>query len=350
MWSSSSNKSDAINPFASLLDKEVSTKGDFEADFTSICGQYNIFRCPNISCTIEGEVRVSDVGVDISNWRALMLSICCVGSKTKQLRVHNCTLTPQHIKDLASALVKAAVVKVVKLQYCSFGFDDGNQNEYIDAFKSLLVDSNQMEFLSLKGSAVPNDIVVGFAPALQNNYKLQSINLSSNLLTDGALDAITQSIRFVGSYRGFSFADNPISVNGIKTILSLFLGAPSMPKDEGEMKAITKLVTDKNKSLKDTNKKRKKAGLVEIPDFSPMPECIKNVEGKPWICNYHISVVDFGCIALSLQDFNELARFLEDSKGVSLSDLGSKVYLPNISKTDTAEVTFTKFSKNIIFV
>jgi hypothetical protein len=351
MWSESANKTDSIHPFNVALEKDVATKGCFEDDFSFFCNQYNILRCPNISSTLEEEVRVSDVSIDISNWRALLLSVCCVGAKVRQLRFHNCCLSSQHLKDLAMALSRAAIVKILRLQYCIFRFDEPNETDYIEGFKGLLNDSNQVEYLSLQGCCIPDTVATEFIPALQSNYKLLSLNLSGNMLGDTTLEALSQAVRLVGSYRAFSFAGNPISVVGIKSILKLFLGTQSLPKDEGDMKAITKLVSDKNKGLKDTNKKRKKAGFTEIPDYSPMPECIRVVEGKPCICNYHISTIDFGSVELSQQDVDDLALYLENFQAVNLHDLPIKVYFSStLPVTESSSKTFGKYPNNFVFV
>lgn len=352
MWSETVNKTDSINPFASFLEKDVTSKGDFESDFSSFCTQFNIIRCTNISCWGEEEVRISDVVIDMSSWRAILLAICCVGAKVKRLRVHNCSLTAQHLKDLANALLKSTIVKVIKLQYCSFGFDESNQLEYVEGFKSLLNDANQVEYLSLKGCRLRDDVVIGFSAALQNNYKLSAINLSANFLSDSSLEAVVQAVRLVGSYKGLSFAENPVTAVGVKYLLSLFLGAPSSSKDEADMKGITKSVTDKNKTLKDINKKRKKAGLVEIPDYAPMPECVKTVEGKAWICNYHIAAIDFGSVSLSLKDIEDIAQFLEENRGgVDLNELSTKIYLPRVNNMPkSAADIFDRYINNIVFV
>eukprot|EP01034_Spumella_vulgaris_P035831 gene35831-44182_t len=80
-------------------------------------------------------------------------------------------------------------------------------------------------------------------------------------------------------------------------LLTQFLtGVEVSPDDEATVKANVKLLGEKNKIIKDINKKRKKANLPDIPECNASSECITKGEGKgakSSFSNRNFSMLDF---------------------------------------------------------
>lgn len=329
MWTAEVNSNELINPFPASLDKDVSSKGDFLADYESFLTQFNVVRCPYVGVSADetGEIlRVANALLDLSNWRAALLAATTVGSKVKEIDLHACTLHPQHIKDLALALNKIGSIKVIKIQYCSLNVSADNLPDYIEAMKALLADSTQIEYLSLKGNKLQNDFVVGFAHALSSNFRLATINFSFNDLGDQSVEAVCQAVKLLSNYKAFSFASNPISMDGFKSALNLAIGSASTAQDDTTVKANVKTIGDKNKSLKDTNKKRKKAGYVELSDYAAPADCVKTLDGKLWCSNVGVATIDFSRIEITSAIAKDLVQTLQDSTVNSPSNFALKVY------------------------
>ena len=297
IWEIGVNSDDLLSSYISLLDKEVNSKGSFQEDFEFYCSQFKILPCPFIkasSCGDDESCRVANCIVDLSSWRAMLLACSTIGSKVIDVTVHQSTITPQHISDLSKALEKSARIKIVKMQYLSLEIDESNENLFLDALTNLFNDISGIEYLSLKGNKLGDQIVKVLVTSLSKNLKLKCINLGGNDITDETAKELFKALRMNTCLRDICLTDNFISGEFLISILGpVLLGnEPATLDDDATVKTITKYIGDRNKQIKDQNKKRKKAGLPDLPEYQLPAECIVKRDGKTFIFNQSINSID----------------------------------------------------------
>ena len=347
IWETRTNGDELLSNFISLLEKEVISKGSFQDDYDFYCNQFKIVRCPFIkSNVIDGEVesvKVLNCISDLSSWRAALLACCTVGSKVVEFSIHQSKLTPVHILDLAKAAEKSGMIQIVKLQYLSIDWDAENKGAYIAAFISLLNDITGIEYLSFKGNKFGDKITQEIIANIGKNFKLKCVNLADNDLTDAGAQGLLQSLRLNTNIKDISLAKNNISGDFINTILGpILLGTESANgDDEAAVKASTKYVTDRNKQIKDLNKKRKKAGFSELLEYQLPGECITKRDGGLFIFNQSFNSFD---ISGNPIEADQLHAFVEsiNSASTTLSVSASQIALickeVNIAKESVAEL------------
>jgi len=228
--------------------------------------------------------------VDLSSWRAMLLAACCVGSKVKEISVHNCHIEPIFLQDLATALRKLGTCPILRLHYMRFDFS--KSAEFQTGFVGLMSDLTCLEHLSLKGNRLTDDFVAPLISALAENFKLTCLNLSTNDLTDSAVDQLVRSIRFSTNLKRLSLSANLLNGSCLPTLSSILIGTEVSPEDEAKLKLIGKLVADKNKAIKDLNKKRKKSGAPEVAEVSLSQDCCVKRDGKLVALNRSLAAVD----------------------------------------------------------
>lgn len=296
MWNSANNIGKFPDSFYPLLEKDSPTKGSFITDYECICETYSILKCPYVSSLIGRNgteiVRVCNAVMDLITWRSVLLSICTVGSKVTEVDIHSCSLQPAQLEELAKTLIKCGNIKLLKLQYLDLGLTESNAQAFSNVFKQLFQEGTQLEYLSLKGNKLKDDVLHSGLSSLNENYQICCINLADNELTDKSLITVSQAVRYLGNIKLISFARNKVEGSGLTNLLSLTVGSLSAPADEAAIKALAKVVADKNKAIKDTNKKRKKAGMNEFVEIGSLPDLIRNVDSKTWISNRSIETVD----------------------------------------------------------
>jgi hypothetical protein len=141
-----------------------------------------------------------------------------------------------------------------------------------------------------------NEIITGAVSALSNNYKLRSLNLSDNLLTDDTVIELFKAIKLKTNINEVCFSNNQLFGAFLPLLTQFFTGVEVLPEDEATVKSNAKLLTEKNKAIKDMNKKRKKANLPDVPECTPSGECITKGEGKgakSVFCNRNFGMLDF---------------------------------------------------------
>lgn len=346
MWTSEVNDPKALEGFAALLDKEQPSKGDFAKDYSSFCEGNNIIRCPYItSYLVDGDanregVRIANAIVDLPSWRAFLLAITAVGSKVFEVQIHSSSLTPTHLQDLSKALSKHGLAKSLKIQYSQLYSSSDDPAAVIAALKALFIESTNLEFISLKNNNLTDDLVKGFAPALTENYRLTGLNLSQNNLSDEAAAAVLQAIKFNPNYRVINLSDNVITgINTINTIANQFIGMLSTATEDGAIKANTKALNDRNKAVKDVNKKRKKANLPEFNEFANFPEFTKAYEGKTqYFANRVVEYLDLTGNPLQSNDITSLATAISSLPASILPDVKLKILLNPILDVDEASI------------
>jgi hypothetical protein len=293
MWDSICNSDGLVANFAGELAKDVASKGSFRDDYLSTCLQYKITPCPYFASTAQS-VRLSNCIVDLSSFRACLLAMSTINSTIIEFSVHSATLQPQMLLELSTTLEKMATLKVVKLEYLACGPD--SFQPLCDSMKSLMGSNLCLDYLSLRGNKFGDGVGALFEPALSTNLCIKSVNLSDNAMTDIGAATVLQNLRRNTSLLELSLARNCISFEPSDILydqfLSLLFGSASTSDDDAYFKALPKLIADRNKQLKDINKKRKKAGYTEIEDVATPAEAILKIGGQPRVVNRVLAFLD----------------------------------------------------------
>lgn len=331
IWETSVNSDDLLSSYSSLLDKDANSKGSFQDDYEFYCGQFKILPCPFIKASSFGDdesCRVTNCIVDLSSWRAMLLACCMIGSKVIEVAIHQSSITPQHISDLSKACEKSARIKIVKLQYLPLELDGTIENPYLDALTNLSNDITGIEYLSLKGNKLGDQIVKALVASLSKNLKLKFINLGGNDLTDESAKELFKALRMNTSLRDICLTENSISGEFLISILGpVLLGnEPATADDDAALKTITKYVGDRNKQIKELNKKRKKAGLSDLPEYQLPSECIVKRDGKSFIFNQCINSIDLSRNPLDGTQLQALVDLI-DAASATLSVSASQMSL-----------------------
>ena len=348
-WYFESNSDESSANYLTLLDKDTNSKGSWKEDFEFFCTQFSIIPCPfilsgNIFDSDKEFCRISNGIIDLSSWRAMLLASCTVGSKIIEIVAHYSELSPQHITDLSKALVKNASIQVLKLHYLQSVINTANLSLFTDAFKLLLSDATNLKYLSLEGSLFGDELIKSFNPSLANNFRLQCINLSENLLSDDTIISLLLAIKLNTNIKFISFRKNNLDGSFLNAVLSpLLLGTlDSKVEDDNLVKANVKTIADKNKQLKDINKKRKKAGYPELPDIEIPSECITKKDGKSVILNRSFKSLDFSLNPIDTKHFTNFYNSIKNSSSdiaVSTSKLDLVCKRLNISESVLEEIS-----------
>ena len=335
MWTAEANDIKLLDSYATQVEKDVNTKGDFLKDYEGNCQANGIIKCPYITSYVVGDkegVRIANGVIDLPSWRAMLLSVTSVGSKVVEVQVHSCTLTPQHLLDLSKAAIKYGLLKSLRIQFSEVHSpSQHDEASIIAAIRSLLSDSTNLEYISLKSINITNEIAKGIASAFTENFRLVSVNLSQNNLSDEACAALMTNVKLNPNYKAFNLSGNAIVGTGtLFAIVNQYIGSLPSGTEDAVIKANTKLINDKNKGIKDVNKKRKKAGLPEFNEFPALPEFTKPVDGKPWFTNRSVEYVDLSDCGFTTEIFQALITFLGSVPPALVSDSKLKIILSRI--------------------
>jgi len=301
IWSADANTESVLSGFTAELAKDTVSKGTFKDDLAAIASANGVNLCPYISVsggeTLGTALRIGGCAIDLPSWRASLLSASTVNSPIVEISVIHCTLTPQHLLDLAQALEKIANLQVLKLDYIQMsGLDEGAT--LASVLKPFVWGAAApVEYLSLKGNGLGDDFCLdpSIYSALSGNYSLQSLSLADNGITDAGAAQMLKAARLSLGLRELCLAKNRLRGDTalFSAISDLLAGTgPVSAEDETTWKNAAKVVGDRNKALKDVNKKRKKAGQVELPDVATPAERIAKVEGGLAIANRTITALD----------------------------------------------------------
>lgn len=340
MWEIGCNPDNSIEPFAAVLDKDNVSKGGCWDDYLANCEFFKIIRCPHISVRAGTEenteiIRICNSEVDLSNWRALLLACTVMCSKVTEIYIQNSKLKAQHLLDLSAALAKIGTLRTVKMQFVDFGLTD-NEAAVGDAFKALFADSCGLTFISVMNCGLTDAIGQAIAAGLSSNFVLTGLNLSNNSLTDVTLKQIVSSIRYTGNLKFLAMRGNPIEGGDVLTaLLAQFIGGDSTAADDAAIKANTKALGDKNKGIKDANKKRKKAGHVELAELS-LPELTRKVGKTSVFANQTFELLDIVGNPVSPSTVVEFAKQLDaaDAEAVANLPFQLRVTAPFLDGTD----------------
>lgn len=326
--------------FSAEVAKDLASVGTFAEDYATLCQTNEIIPCPFWSTVTTGEgdesavtiLKLSNCNVDLSSWRAGLLAMNATGSKIVQLIIHNCELTPAHLDDLLLALDKMGVCQVLKVDFCKIVYPkkvvqegegegeviaEGESEPQADPKLALLplLSSNScsIQYLSLKGMTLGDAFFSSetFIQNIYSNIMLEGLNLSGNHITDEGMKAIFNVLKVSPSIRHLSAVQNDCLGDCLMDLAALLTGAEVTPEEETAFKNIGKLVGDKNKAIKDVNKKRKKAGQPELNEIMAPVERIANVEGVNYIANRALVSIDLSFNPLTAQSFTAATDLLQ---------------------------------------
>jgi hypothetical protein len=341
MWSADANDSKCLEGYSSLVDKDQTSKGDFLKDYDSNCTSNGIIKCPYITSYSVGDkeaIRVANGIIDLPSWRAMLLSLASIGSKVTELQIHSCTLSSQHLQDLGKAMNKHGLLKSLRIQYSEIFSPQDDIAAKIAAIRALLSDAANVEYISLKAVDLSDEIVKGIASAFTENFRLTGLNLSGNNLSDETCSTLLTSIRCNPNYKAVNLSNN--NTDGTATafaIINQYIGSVATGSEDGIIKANTKTLTEKNKAIKDLNKKRKKAGQPEFAEYPALPEFAKQIDGKSWFFNRGMECIDLTSSPFSDPVLTDMMKLL-DTLPVSLVEESKLKLVFSSGSTSTTEL------------
>lgn len=325
MWSFETNVDSLIDNFAVVVESDTVSKGSWQLDYEGFCEKFHITKCPFIKASAIADkesIRIMNSIVDLSSWRAALLACCTTGSKVIEISVHGARLEPQHLVDLSAALRKMGTCQLLKLQYLNWqegrGLNENNTTQYQEALTALLNEATGLEYVSLKGNNFTDDFLAPVISSLSQSFRVSTLNLANNKLTDQSLKLLLKAIRCTTNMRKVSFEANLITGESLSVLGELFLGSEFNAEDDATSKANGKLIAEKNKAIKATNAKRKKAGLVELKEVTPSLECSAKKEKTLIHANRTLKLLDLSHNAdLQIESVNALVNALTDTPALA---------------------------------
>ena len=293
MWDSTCNADTLIADVKGEINKDLVSKGSWKDDYIGFCTQFNVFPCPFFVSGVNENggkyVRLSHTIVDVSSWRAFLLA--CAASTIGDISIQAVQLNPSQIQELALLMEKLGALSVLKLDnmYMNQAF---SVEEYGDAYVSLFANSFQLEYLSLKGNKLSDSFAKKAAPVIASNYCLKSLNLSDNSFTDEGMQTIILSLKTNISIERISLRNNMFGESSASALQTILIGVAPLAEDEAYFKNLGKQIGDRNKAIKETNKKRKKANLLEFPEISLPADRIVKIAGQSRMLNKVCTFVD----------------------------------------------------------
>ena len=286
IWETSSNSDISIN-FSVELAKDVPSKGSWADDFKALADGFKILKCPYLSCSSLGadfqSLRLFNCVIDDANWKVALLACATSGSTIKEIAIQRCALEPSHMSDLVNLSEKTGSLVSLKLEYLTI--NNAKTNEYVENMKGLFTSIiNPLEYISLRGSKLGDTFLSNlFSSVLHSSIYLKALNLSDNCLSEDGLTRILTSFRLNTCIEMLNASNNQITGIAIEPLTQVLFGSAVMADDDTIMKALAGKIADRNKSLKDINKKRKgnKPPLPEIPDVVSKPNQIPKVNAGP---------------------------------------------------------------------
>ena len=303
MWNHLTNMDSMITNFEEELEEQNKTspsEGSWELNYKGLCDKLNTTGCPFFVLS-NSTLRVQNCILDLSSWRCMLLAIPASVPNVTEISLHNCKLSPQHIIDLISTLIQSEKgPRTLRLEFLYFD----NENERSESLRALdpLFDSDvKLEYLSLRGNFLSDEMIIRNTGSLRSNVNLKVLDLSCNDMSDVGANALLRSLRINMYLKELSIAKNKICGQfSLETFHNLLVGSPYNPEDDSVMRIMTKLLTEVNRKIKDSNKKRKKNGLSDIPDVAvPKRDPSQKINGQNLISNRSLVALDLSNNPLS---------------------------------------------------
>lgn len=297
----------AVGGFTAELAKDAPSKGSFDADYNSQCLASGIVPCPFINSSGTEAVRVANCCLDLASWRACLLAASMVSSTVVELSLHSVSLTPQHLLDLSATMEKISNLQVLRLDYLTLT-DVPAESSLASLLKPFVWGGTAapVEYLSLQGNGLTDGNFCSdpaILTSLSGNFTLQALSLADNSgITDMGAAEILRAARLTVGLRELSLSKTSATFSGTlsEAIANLVSGSAANPDDEAAWKNAVKLIADRNKAVKDLNKKRKKSGYAELADLPVPPERIaKGGDGALYACNRALTTIDLSFCPLA---------------------------------------------------
>jgi hypothetical protein len=164
---------------------------------------------------------------------------------------------------------------------------------FADALLNLFGNNFQLEYLSLKGNKLGDVFAKKLAPAISSNLSLKSLNLSESGFGDEGVAAILSALKCNNAIERIAFRKNVVDATALARLQALLLGSEPLPEEDAYFKGLGKVIADKNKAIKEINKKRKKAGLADLAEIPNPLERILKIGGQSRVLNKVLLFADF---------------------------------------------------------
>ena len=295
VWSSTANSDNLVA--SGELVKETPTKGSFQEDYDTFCSQFNVVACNiHIKCTNHEKdfesalnvCKISNCCIDISNWRCALLACSTIGSKINEIHIHNVKLTANHINDLITIIEKMGILYKLRIEYLTLESAFGNEididpveTDMKESLKNLLSGNiATVENISVKGNKFGDKYIISCLPSIQSNVTLKSLNLSDNALCNVAFVEIFKMLRLNVALSEIILSKNVLEeeFSFLNELSTLSVGSPATGDDDAWFKGTTKTLGEKNKNIKELNKKRKKNGQTDLNELPTVENRIYKVD------------------------------------------------------------------------
>ena len=312
MWEFTANPDSLISDFNSELNKDIISVGSAKADYEKICSQFKIFPCPYIHF-IDATCKILNCKIDLSNWRAILLACTAVKSEIKEILCHGIEISKNHVTELCIALEKAGTIHTIKLDYISL-----EEEEQIDStiFSPLFSINTAVQYLSLKGNKLDDNFMSTHSKVLAENLNLKFINFSHNKLTDIGVKELFRIIPLNSYLQYLSIKRNNLSGSCLPDLARMITGREISSEDDQIIKLVAKNLVERNKALKDLNKKRKKSGYPECIDLIAPTDRVCKIENDSYLLNRSMVEIDLSYNPFDTQFFSDFIENLKQKEEI----------------------------------
>jgi len=261
---------------------------------------------------------------------------------------HNLSLNPRHINDLLATVEKIGQLASLTLEYMSVNdvffsterteeFPYNYSDETIalhDSLLGLFSNNNfQIQYLSLKGNKLGDGFISKLQTMLASNLAVYSLNLCDNFLTNSGILTLFTALRLNPYIKSLSIAKNSLDYvarsgesDELMTALTMLItGSTVSTEDENHFKNINKVIADRNKAIKEVNKKRKKANQIEFNELMTPDNRIFKIDGNNMLVNKYVENIDLSYTKFASNSDNlmELLNNFERKSNTITSVVGS---------------------------
>ena len=130
----------------------------------------------------------------------------------------------------------------------------------------------------------------------------------------------------------------------LDAVVALLFGSEVSSEDDATFKNFAKLVGDKNKGIKDTNKKRKKGGLPDLAEIEAPAERVEKVGEVNMIANRLMKSIDLSFCPMSSANYTSFIGSMKNEERVNIAapDLSINLVIRgNKATTGAGTVTLT---------
>ena len=309
------NEDTLIADFHGELQKDATSAGSFEEDYSTVCSTFNIVSCPFIQIsTNKATCKVMHCAIDLSNWRAMLIAASTVNSEVKEFVFVNCVLTKQHIDALSMALEKLGTIHALRMEYITIiqSTEEGDISK-AEFWKPLLDGKIHVPYVTLTGCGIDCQCIKDSIQVLSENLSIQALNLSDNLLTDAGASALFNIVPLISSIKYLVLRNCEITgdENSLQSLVEVFVGKPVSEEHDAVMKTVAKNVVERNKALKDLNKKRK-GKYPELADLVAPTERTIKVGDESLMVHRAMISIDISHNKLRVEKFQELIGHILD--------------------------------------